>query len=27
VFHGGGAGAAIWEQTVNNYNAPTEYPF
>jgi hypothetical protein len=27
VFHGEGAGAAIWEQTVNNYNAPTEYPF
>ena len=27
VFHGEGAGAAIWEQTVNNYDAPTEYPF
>jgi len=27
VFHGEGAGAAIWEQTVNNYQAPTEYPF
>ena len=27
VFHGDGAGAAIWEQTVNNYDAPTEYPF
>jgi len=27
TFHGEGAGAAIWEQTVNNYNAPTEYPF
>jgi hypothetical protein len=27
TFHGEGAGAAIWEQTVNNYTAPTEYPF
>ena len=27
TFHGEGAGAAIWEQTVNNYQAPTEYPF
>ena len=27
TFHGEGAGAAIWEQTVNNYKAPTEYPF
>ena len=26
-FHGEGAGAAIWNQTVNNYEAPTEYPF
>jgi len=26
-FHGDGAGSAIWEQTVNNYTAPTEYPF
>lgn len=26
-FHGEGAGAAIWEQTVNNYKAPEEYPF
>ena len=26
-FHGEGAGSAIWEQTVNNYEAPTEYPF
>ena len=27
TFHGDGAGAAIWSQTVNNYQAPTEYPF
>jgi hypothetical protein len=27
TFHGEGAGALIWEQTVNNYQAPTEYPF
>jgi hypothetical protein len=27
TFHGDGAGAAIWQQTVNNYTAPTEYPF
>ena len=27
TFHGDGAGAAIWNQTVNNYEAPTEYPF
>lgn len=26
-FHGEGAGAAIWDQTVNNYQAPGEYPF
>jgi hypothetical protein len=27
TFHGEGAGALIWEQTVNNYEAPAEYPF
>jgi hypothetical protein len=27
TFHGEGAGALIWEQTVNNYQAPQEYPF
>ncbi len=26
-FHGEGAGAAIWDQTVNNYTPPSEYPF
>lgn len=26
-FHGEGAGAAIWEQTVNNYSSPEEYSF
>jgi hypothetical protein len=26
-FHGEGAGGVIWKQTVNNYTAPTEYPF
>jgi hypothetical protein len=26
-FHGQGAGAAIWDQTVNNYTPPAEYPF
>ena len=26
-FHGEGAGSAIWEQTVNNYSSPEEYPF
>jgi hypothetical protein len=27
TFHGEGAGALIWEQTVNNYKPPAEYPF
>lgn len=27
TFHGDGAGKAIWEQTVNNYKQPEEYPF
>ncbi len=26
-FHGEGAGALIWEQTVNNYQQPEEFPF
>lgn len=26
TFHGDGAGAVIWEQTVNNYQAPAEWP-
>jgi hypothetical protein len=26
-FHGEGAGAAIWDTTVNNYTPPEEYPF
>jgi hypothetical protein len=27
TFHGEGAGALIWEQTINNYQPPGEYPF
>lgn len=27
TFHGDGAGKTIWEQTVNNYTSPEEYPF